>query len=300
MKERLLKPLAFVLSMYLAPLALVTLALSSPTHANGQESELPTEISETSATPSQNVNTDVNTTQIDDQKPLVWGVYKSEDASDNEIIEVNLGIDQLKDVIEEIATEDKYPAHTSINSESLSLTMVAEEDAINVLGKIITTLTETEYSDLDESEQEAILDALKEIESDIDIDLSSNIGLGETLIGVIAIISIFGSPFIILGLVMFYKHRKRRQRDALISKFIDAGKDIPVEVIQGFSGTDEPKGNFQRGIMLIGIGIGLYLFLGMYLSWNFASIALIPLFIGIARILIWELGGQKKSEQKAG
>ncbi|MDG0968672.1 MAG: DUF6249 domain-containing protein [Porticoccaceae bacterium] len=299
MKQQLLKPLALVLSMYLAPLALVTLALSSPTYANGQESELPTEITETSATPSQNVNADVNTTQIDDQKLLVWGVYKSEDASDNEIIEVNLGMDQLKDVIEEIATEDEYPAHTSVNKDGLSLMVAAEEDAVNVLGKIITTLTETEYSDLDESEQEAILDALKEIEGGIDIDLSSNMGLGETLLGVIAIISIFGSPFIILGLVMFYKHRKRRQRDALITKFLDAGKDIPVEVIQGFSGTDEPKGNLQRGIMLTGIGIGLYLFFGMYLSWNFASIALIPLFIGIARLLMWKLGDQKTSEHKA-
>ncbi|MFB0995047.1 MAG: DUF6249 domain-containing protein, partial [Porticoccaceae bacterium] len=148
----------------------------------------------------------------------------------------------------------------------------------------------------DETEQEEILEALEQIETGVEIDIDhSGFGPGKVLVTVVAILSTLGMPFIIIGLILFYKHRKRRQRDLLISKFIDAGKDIPVEILQGSDGSDEPQGNFQRGIMLTGIGIGLLLFLGILVGWDVASVALIPLFIGLARLLIWKLSTQDKS-----
>ena len=57
-----------------------------------------------------------------------------------------------------------------------------------------------------------------------------------------------------------------------------------------------PTGNFERGIMLMGIGIGLFLFLGMLIGWDIASVALIPLFIGVARVVIWSLGNRTETK----
>ena len=186
--------------------------------------------------------------------------------------------------------------HEKDSVKHLGIRISADDEELTALGGIITKLVGTEWDQLDESEQKEILEALEQIETGVEIDIDhSGFGPGKVLVSVVAILSTLGMPFIIIGLILFYKHRKRRQRDLLISKFIDAGKDIPVEILQGSDGSDEPQGNFQRGIMLTGIGIGLLLFLGILVGWDVASVALIPLFIGLARLLIWKLSTQDKS-----
>ena len=186
--------------------------------------------------------------------------------------------------------------HEKDSVKHLGIRISADDEELTARGGIITKLVGTVWDQLDESEQEEILEALEQIETGVEIDIDhSGFGPGKVLVSVVAILSTLGMPFIIIGLILFYKHRKRRQRDLLISKFIDAGKDIPVEILQGSDGSDEPQGNFQRGIMLTGIGIGLLLFLGILVGWDVASVALIPLFIGLARLLIWKLSTQDKS-----
>jgi hypothetical protein len=186
--------------------------------------------------------------------------------------------------------------HEKDSVKHLGIRISADDEELTALGGIITKLVGTEWDQLDEPEQKEILEALEQIETGVEIDIDhSGFGPGKVLVSVVAILSTLGMPFIIIGLILFYKHRKRRQRDLLISKFIDAGKDIPVEILQGSDGSDEPQGNFQRGIMLTGIGIGLLLFLGILVGWDVASVALIPLFIGLARLLIWKLSTQEKS-----
>ena len=186
--------------------------------------------------------------------------------------------------------------HEKDSVKHLGIRISADDEELTALGGIITKLVGSEWDQLDESEQKEILEALEQIETGVEIDIDhSGFGPGKVLVSVVAILSTLGMPFIIIGLILFYKHRKRRQRDLLISKFIDAGKDIPVEILQGSDGSDEPQGNFQRGIMLTGIGIGLLLFLGILVGWDVASVALIPLFIGLARLLIWKLSTQDKS-----
>ena len=187
-----------------------------------------------------------------------------------------------------------------VDEEHITIALSGEEKGISAISDIISTLIDTEWDQLDESEQEQILEALEQIETGVEIDIDhSGFGPGKVLVSIVAILSTLGMPFIIIGLILFYKHRKRRQRDLLISKFIDAGKDVPVEILQGSDGSDEPQGNFQRGIMLTGIGVGLLLFLGILTGWDVASVALIPIFIGLARLLIWKLSSKDKSVKEA-
>ena len=189
-----------------------------------------------------------------------------------------------------------------VDEEHITIALSGEEDGINALSGIISTLIDTEWDQLDESEQAQILEALEQIETGVEIDIDidhSGFGPGKVLVTIVAILSTLGMPFIIIGLILFYKHRKRRRRDLLISKFIDAGKDVPVEILQGSDGSDEPQGNFQRGIMLTGIGVGLLLFLGILIGWDVASVALIPIFIDLARLLVWKLSSKDKSVKEA-
>jgi len=48
--------------------------------------------------------------------------------------------------------------------------------------------------------------------------------------------------------------------------------------------------------MLTGIGIALVVVLGMLVSWPVASIGLIPICVGIARLLIWKLDKQPTND----
>jgi hypothetical protein len=123
-----------------------------------------------------------------------------------------------------------------VDEEHITIALSGEEKGISAISDIISTLIDTEWDQLDESEQEQILEALEQIETGVEIDIDhSGFGPGQVLVSIVAILSTLGMPFIIIGLILFYKHRKRRQRDLLISKFIDAGKDVPVEILQGNS-----------------------------------------------------------------
>ncbi len=64
----------------------------------------------------------------------------------------------------------------------------------------------------------------------------------------------------------------------------------------GHGATGAPSGNLERGIMLMGIGTGLFLFLGLLIDWGVASVALIPLFIGVARVVIWVLSNRTETK----
>ena len=315
MKARLLKRLSRVIGIYLIPIGIVTLGLGSPSNANQQQSEVLTDVAKTPATTLQEISSQTATIEIEQKKqsnwgvglltdrggqPLKWGVFVTEDSNGERVAEVNLGLEQLQDVIEALKTDHKSPSQSAAgliaDHALITRSLSGEEDAVKTPSGIQQKRKGTQWDQLDESEQQAIIEELEHTESDRDYNLDLNFArdptntLGDDFIVIIAMFFTVGLPFTITALVLFYKYRKRRQRDLLINKFIEAGKDVPVEILQENSKSGTPEGNLQRGVMLTGIGIGLYLFLGLFVGWGIASIALIPLFIGLARIVIWKLG----------
>ena len=54
--------------------------------------------------------------------------------------------------------------------------------------------------------------------------------------------------------------------------------------------------NLKRGLLMTGAGIGLLLALGVLAGWEIGAIGLIPIFIGLARVVIWRLEDGKKEE----
>ena len=312
MKARLLKRLSRVIGIYLIPVGIVTLGLGSPSNANEQQSEVLTDVAKIPATTLQETSSQTATIEIEEElwgvgllternEPrLSWGVFLTEDSNGERVTEVNLGLEQLQDVIEALKTDHKSPSQSAASLIAdhalITRSLSGEEDAVKTPSGIQQKRKGTQWDQLDESEQQAIIEELEHAERDRDFKIDLDFGrvptdtLADDIMSIIAILFTVGLPFIITALVLFYKYRKRRQRDLLISKFIEAGKDVPVEILQENSKSGTPEGNLQRGVMLTGIGIGLYLFLGLFIGWGIASIALIPLFIGLARIVIWKLG----------
>ena len=181
-------------------------------------------------------------------------------------------------------SESQTNTHDDFDSE---VALIVDE----VIGEL-----KAEWKDLDQEERQEVKDALRSLREGINITIPNSFsfgGLSSVIVPIFAILFTFGSPVLVIGLLLLFSYRKRRQRDALVAKFIDAGKDVPPEVLATFNDNAVSGNNLQRGLILSGIGSGLFLFLGMLVGWGVASVALIPLCIGIARLLIWKLSEQQ-------
>jgi len=85
----------------------------------------------------------------------------------------------------------------------------------------------------------------------------------------------------------------------LVSKFIDAGKEVPEEILRDVTEIDSTDNSLKKGIRLIGVSTGVLLFLGILVGWGIASVALIPLFIGIARVVSWKLSNSDQTTENS-
>ena len=195
-----------------------------------------------------------------------------------------------------VATSNDIASNGNSNSESQTNTHDDFDSEVALIVDEVIGELKAEWKDLDQEERQEVKDALRSLREGINITIPDSFsfgGLSSVIVPIFAILFTFGSPVLVIGLLLLFSYRKRRQRDALVAKFIDAGKDVPPEVLATFNDNAVSGNNLQRGLILSGIGSGLFLFLGMLVGWGVASVALIPLCIGIARLLIWKLSEQQ-------
>jgi len=315
MKTRRLKPYLFVIALYLIPFGMVSTALTTPVFAN--ETNLSEEhVSNTPATIPQDAeenktweetqnhgSNDENTTIIfklgeDEGAPEKYVFVEAKvDAIDVQKIQEG-GSDEHRFLEFKADAIDAQKIHEGGSDEHRFLEFKADAEGVKILSETFSKLIETEWSDLEEAEKEKILEALKEIEAGIEVDIyddSSDTSATDAIIAIVAIMFSLGSPILIIGIILYYKHRKRRQHNALIEKFLDSGQEIPTEILASGDLADSSSNTLSRGIKLTAIGLGLYIFLGSLIGWDIATVALIPLFIGIARIVIWKLSDKTSS-----
>ncbi len=110
------------------------------------------------------------------------------------------------------------------------------------------------------------------------------------LIPIIAVLLIFGAPFLCIILLagMHYRARARResQRIEAISRLLDAGRDIPVELLS--EGTAlEPRRNLRKGLTNLGVGTGLLIFLTVFLGAGIGAVGYIVIGLGLAQLAVW-------------
>ena len=194
--------------------------------------------------------------------------------------------------VELATTDDAAPNQTAENpSDSADY-----DSEVQALVSGIVAELKGEWAQLDDSEREEIKAALRSVRDGVSVELDQSMDFKTMIVAVVAIVFTIGSPILVVILLLFFSYRKRKQRTALVEKFIDAGKDVPPEVLSVLSGNRDHTDNLHRGLLLSGVGIGFFLFLGLMVDWDVASIALIPLCVGIARLLIWKLDAKKSLE----
>jgi hypothetical protein len=293
MKSRFLKALTLVIGIYFVPVAMVATVLVNPTYAMAQTED---SVTDDTQQDSEILGIDITTNETDGSAS----------------IEVRLSDHNLETALEAMSEElqnelnepgnDALETNISVNDEHTVISISGDGEKISSIKNIIATLSDTEWDDLPEEDRQAILEAAAILEDGVEINISgSELGFGAIIGRIFAFIIFFlltfGLPFTIIALILFYKHRKRRQRMELVSKFIDAGKEVPEEILRDVTDIDSTDNSLKKGIRLIGVSTGVLLFLGILVGWGIASVALIPLFIGIARVVSWKLSNSDQTTE---
>lgn len=124
---------------------------------------------------------------------------------------------------------------------------------------------------------------------DIGSDHDSGLGFHEFMIATLAITLIFGTPILVVIAVLYAGYRKRRLVQETISQYLASGKEVPPEILESIHGAEPKKNYLQKGFVMVGAGIGIFLCFAIMGEISIGSLGLIPLFIGLAQLLIWKL-----------
>ncbi|WP_227718228.1 DUF6249 domain-containing protein [Microbulbifer sp. Q7] len=114
----------------------------------------------------------------------------------------------------------------------------------------------------------------------------------EWLIGIVAIVALFGTPIMIVWLVTRNSYRKKQLLMDNINRMVAEGRDIPPELLDAMEG-ERAASTKDRGFTLMAVGAAIFIWLTVASGIGAGSLGLIPLFIGVARYWNWKLDHQQ-------
>lgn len=130
------------------------------------------------------------------------------------------------------------------------------------------------------------------IPNDIAAELSRggiNIHPNESgVVPVIAILSVFGTPVLITGIIVLGWYQRQKRRMSLMEKIVESGQPIPEELLNNAMDQGKPGTSLRKGVTSLGLGAGLIIF-GFFVSETLMAIGAIPVCMGLAYLLLWKL-----------
>ena len=120
------------------------------------------------------------------------------------------------------------------------------------------------------------------------------IGFGEALVAITAICLTLGLPVIILLVVFIFAQKKRRQMMELAGMYIKADQPMPEHVLAEFGSSVGSDKRLRTGIQFLLVGAAIMAVLGALADdGSVAVLGLIPVAIGLARIIYWRYESKK-------
>ncbi|MFT4636464.1 MAG: hypothetical protein ACI854_000996 [Arenicella sp.] len=149
---------------------------------------------------------------------------------------------------------------------------------------------ELELGNLSDEEKAELFELFEgEIIIDGDID---RFPIGIVFIAVPAIVLVFGMPLFLLIALLAAGNRKRKQKMELVDLYIKNDRDIPEHVLNGLDNGGSAS-SLKSGLTLTAIGLGIVAALNVVGADELAGFGLIPMFLGIARLIFWFLVEKK-------
>ncbi len=106
----------------------------------------------------------------------------------------------------------------------------------------------------------------------------------------IALMAVFGTPVLIVGVIMYFGFSRNRMMHKTVRMMVEKGQPVPAALLNP-PVHERKRSDIRRGVVLMMIGVGLVVFLGAVNDWEGGSwsIGIIPLLIGLGYLLVWKL-----------
>lgn len=110
----------------------------------------------------------------------------------------------------------------------------------------------------------------------------------------ITLLTVFGAPVLIVGLIMYFSFSRSRAMHRTVRMMVEKGQPVP-EALLNPPPAQRQRSDLRRGIVLTMIGVGLMAFFGAVNDWEGGSwtLGLIPFLIGVGYLLVWKLDTKK-------
>lgn len=110
----------------------------------------------------------------------------------------------------------------------------------------------------------------------------------------ITFFAIFGTPVMIVGLIMYFSFSKSRAMHRTVRMLVEKGQPVP-EALLNPPPPIRQRSDLRRGVVLLMVGLGLMVFFGAVNDWEGGvwSLGIIPFLIGAGYLLVWRLDVRK-------
>ena len=123
-----------------------------------------------------------------------------------------------------------------------------------------------------------------------DFDFGS---LSETILGLGAIIMVFGFPLFVVFIALYFQYKNRKAKYKLVEQALASGQPIPENFMK-----ESINSNMQsKGIRNIFTGIGLCIFLwAIAESFALGTIGLLVMFTGFGQLVVYNIDKNKEDK----
>jgi uncharacterized protein DUF6249 len=110
----------------------------------------------------------------------------------------------------------------------------------------------------------------------------------------ITLLTVFGAPVLIVGLILYFSFSRSRALHRTVRMMVEKGQPVP-EALLNPPPAQRQRSDLRRGIVLTMIGIGVMAFIGAASEWEGGgwTLGLIPFLIGVGYLLVWKLDTKK-------
>ncbi len=111
----------------------------------------------------------------------------------------------------------------------------------------------------------------------------------------IVFLAIFGTPVMIVGLIMYFSFSRSRALHRTVQMMVEKGQPVP-EALLNPPPAQRQRSDLRRGVVFLMIGIGLMVFFAAVSDWEGGawSLGIIPFLIGAGYLLVWKLDARKE------
>jgi Domain of unknown function (DUF6249) len=115
-------------------------------------------------------------------------------------------------------------------------------------------------------------------------------------IPLLILLVLFSLPIAFAAGVFFARYRNYQNLNQTLRSLMEKGTAIPPELLTPRGPTAPPMSDFRKGLLLVWTGIGATFLLGIVLTGSRAwSLGLIPIFTGVAYLVLWRLERRKEA-----